>query len=111
MAVPVVSELSELYSATDAGAMACMLAKLSVEKYLTARLDETRQSLHARLSNALKEFRLMNSSAAVRTPNKLIFPDTYRYLPIWTLSLMKCSAFRYACAGVRNCACVRAERG
>ncbi|GLI64093.1 hypothetical protein VaNZ11_007265, partial [Volvox africanus] len=94
MAVPVVSELSDLYNATDAGAMACMMAKLSVEKYLSSRLDETRQSLHLRLSGALKEFRLMNSSAAARTTNKLIFPETYKYLPIWTLGLMKCAAFR-----------------
>ncbi|GLC34598.1 hypothetical protein PLESTB_001244000 [Pleodorina starrii] len=94
MAVPVVSELSELYSATDAGAMACMLAKLSVEKYLTARLDETRTALHTRLAGALKEFRLINSSAAARTPNRLIFPETFKYLPIWTLGLMKCAAFR-----------------
>ncbi|GIL72053.1 hypothetical protein Vretimale_545 [Volvox reticuliferus] len=94
MAVPVVSELSDLYNVTDAGAMACMMAKLSVEKYLSSRLDETRQSLHLRLSGALKEFRLMNSSAAARTPNKLIFPETYKYLPIWTLGLMKCAAFR-----------------
>ncbi|EFJ52467.1 hypothetical protein VOLCADRAFT_72688 [Volvox carteri f. nagariensis] len=94
MAVPVVSELSDLYNNTDAGAMSCMLAKLSVEKYLSSRLDETRQSLHLRLSGALKEFRLMNASAAMRTPNKFIFPETYKYLPIWTLGLMKCAAFR-----------------
>ncbi len=94
MAVPVVSELSELYAATDCAAMATMLAKLSVEKNLTARLDETRQALHARLSAALREFRLMNA-AAIRQPNKLIFPETYKYLPIWCLGLQKCAAFRW----------------
>ena len=47
-----------------------------------------------RLSGALKEFRIMNANAALRTPNKLIFPETYKYLPIWTLGLMKCAAFR-----------------
>lgn len=36
----------------------------------------------------------MNANAALRTPNKLIFPETYKYLPIWTLGLMKCAAFR-----------------
>eukprot|EP00198_Chlamydomonas_reinhardtii_P012637 XP_001701974.1 COP-II coat subunit [Chlamydomonas reinhardtii] len=94
MAVPIVSELADMFAATDAGAMTTMMAKLSVEKYLSSRLDETRQSLHARLSGALKEFRIMNANAALRTPNKLIFPETYKYLPIWTLGLMKCAAFR-----------------
>lgn len=94
MAVPIVSELSDMFNAIDAGAMSCMLAKLSVEKCLSSRLDETRQSLHVRLSGALKEFRLLNSSAALRTPNKLIYPETCKYLPIWTLGLMKCAAFR-----------------
>jgi protein transport protein SEC24 len=35
LAVPVVSELAELYAATDCGAAVTMLAKLSVEKSLT----------------------------------------------------------------------------
>lgn len=48
MAVPIVSELADMFAATDAGAMTTMMAKLSVEKYLSSRLDETRQSLHAR---------------------------------------------------------------
>ncbi|KAG2501036.1 hypothetical protein HYH03_000855 [Edaphochlamys debaryana] len=94
MAVPVVNELADLFTSTDVGTMTCMLAKLSVEKYLTARLDETRQAVHSKLSGALKEFRIMNANAALRTPNKLIFPETYKYLPIWCLGLMKCAAFR-----------------
>jgi hypothetical protein len=48
MMLPVVSELSELYAATDAGATAALLAKLGVEKALGARLEETRAAVQVR---------------------------------------------------------------
>jgi protein transport protein SEC24 len=59
-----------------------------------SRLDETRQALFTRLSAALREFRFMNANAALRQPNKLIFPETYKYMPIFTLGLVKCAALR-----------------
>jgi hypothetical protein len=45
MALPVLSELSELYRAADGAATACLLAKLGVEKSLMAKLDDTRMAL------------------------------------------------------------------
>lgn len=42
----------------------------------------------------MKEFRLLNASAASRLPNKLLFPDSLSYLPIWALGAMKCAALR-----------------
>eukprot|EP00798_Chlamydomonas_sp_ICE-L_P002521 gene2521-5474_t len=42
LSVPVVGELSDLYKGCDSAALACMLAKVSVEKSLTSTLDETR---------------------------------------------------------------------
>ena len=98
MAVPMIGELNELYKGADSGALACMVAKLAVEKSLTSRLDETRQALQARLMAALKEFRLLHG-ASVRTPNRLIFPDTLKYLPLWTLGILKSAALR--CEGMR----------
>lgn len=34
------------------------------------------------------------NAQSVRHPNKLIFPPTLRHLPLWTLGLMRSSAFR-----------------
>lgn len=59
--MPVVTELADLYRAADGSALACMLAKLAVEKSLTSRLDETRTALQARVLSTLKEFRLMHA--------------------------------------------------
>jgi protein transport protein SEC24 len=50
MALPVLSELSELYRASDGAATACLLAKLGVEKALLAKLEDTRQALTVRRS-------------------------------------------------------------
>ncbi|MEW5302407.1 MAG: hypothetical protein WDW36_005198 [Sanguina aurantia] len=93
MAVPVVQELSEMYKAADGAALACLMAKLAVEKSLCARLDETRGSVTTKLVSALKEFRLMHASS-LRQSNKIIYPDTLKYLPLWCLGITKSAALR-----------------
>lgn len=52
MAIPIVTDLSEMYRAADGGAIATMLAKLGVEKSLTAKLEDTRQALQVRPGTA-----------------------------------------------------------
>lgn len=48
MVLPVLSELSEMYRASDGAATACLLAKLGVEKSLMAKLEDTRTALMVR---------------------------------------------------------------
>eukprot|EP00878_Enallax_costatus_P011952 GHUV01012479.1.p1 GENE.GHUV01012479.1~~GHUV01012479.1.p1 ORF type:complete len:992 (+),score=282.52 GHUV01012479.1:492-3467(+) len=93
MMLPVLTELSELYRAADGAAIACLLAKLGVEKSLMAKLEETRQALMGKLSAALKEYRLLHG-AHVRNPGALIYPSTLRYLPAYILGLTRTTAFR-----------------
>lgn len=45
MAMPVVSEVAQLFTAVDAAATATLLAKLAVEKSYSAKLDEARNAL------------------------------------------------------------------
>ncbi len=49
MALPVVQELSELYRSADAGATACLLGKLGVEKAGQSKLDDTRKALEMKV--------------------------------------------------------------
>eukprot|EP00798_Chlamydomonas_sp_ICE-L_P002520 gene2520-5473_t len=42
--------------------------------------------------SSMKEFRILNASVASRTPNKLIYPESLRYLPLWSLGLLKSAA-------------------
>lgn len=48
---------------------------------------------HPQVCGVLKEFAIMNASA-IRQPNKLIFPETLKYLPLWSLGTLKCAALR-----------------
>ncbi|KAK9811733.1 hypothetical protein WJX72_009241 [[Myrmecia] bisecta] len=96
LAMPVVAELGDLYRAADGGALASLLGKLAVEKAYTARLEETRQAIQHKVTLALKEFRMLHSqhTRGSLPHNKLIFPESLKHLPLWTLGLMKCAALR-----------------
>jgi protein transport protein SEC24 len=93
MAVPVVSDVAEMYKAVDGGAMAAFLTRLGVERALTARLQDAREAVQLKMIVALKEFRLLNTSAA-RAFNRLIFPDRMRLVPLFSLCAGKCTALR-----------------
>jgi protein transport protein SEC24 len=54
MAVPVVSDLAEMYKAADGPACASLLARLAVEKTLTSRLEDSRQAVVSRVLAVLK---------------------------------------------------------
>lgn len=64
LALPVVSDLADLYRAVDGGATAAMLAKLAVEKAYGARLDETRAAIQHKVGLALREYRLAHASSS-----------------------------------------------
>ncbi|KAK9828118.1 hypothetical protein WJX81_006860 [Elliptochloris bilobata] len=96
VAFPVVQDVNELFRATDAAATAALLAKLAVEKSYSSKLDETRAAIQHKLSMALKEFRVMHAAASRGNlpHHQLIYPPSLRYLPVWTLGIMKSTALR-----------------
>ena len=49
LAMPVVSELAELYNGSDAAAIACLNSKLAVEKLYSSHLEETRQAVQQKV--------------------------------------------------------------
>ena len=75
--------------------MAAFLTRLGVERALTARLQDAREAVQVKLASALKEFRLLNTSAA-RAFNRLIFPDRMRLVPLFTLCAGKSLVGRVA---------------
>ena len=123
LALPIVSDLADLYRSVDGGATAAMLAKLAVEKAYGARLDETRAAIQHKVGLALREYRLAHASssagggggyygggqqqmqpqynayaarpvAAVLPHNALVFPAGLRHLAVWTLGITKLPALR-----------------
>ncbi|GMH36590.1 hypothetical protein BSKO_04463 [Bryopsis sp. KO-2023] len=93
--LPITTETSELYKTADASAMATLMMKLGVERSLSARLDDCRRMIETKLVSGMREYRVMHSTH-FRGVNKLIYPDSLRFLPLWVLGVMKCGALRGA---------------
>lgn len=93
MAVPVVSDAAEMFRQVDGGAMVGLMARLGVERCQVAKLDEARNVIQQKTVQALKEFRATAGRQA-QTFNRLIFPESMRLLPLYTLAMMKCGALR-----------------
>lgn len=95
MMVPVVSDVAQMYRATDGGAMSAFLTRLACESALSRRLQDARENMQVKLSNALKEFRLLNTSAS-RAFNRLIYPEKMKLMPLFALCAGKSLALRGA---------------
>jgi len=93
MSMPVVGELAPLYAGADQGAIAALLAKLGVERSLHQKLDQVRTELQTRVMQGLKDFRAMHAQH-FRSHHRIIWPASLRMLPLYTLGLSKCAAFR-----------------
>jgi protein transport protein SEC24 len=93
MATPVVNELSELYRAADVGAIADLMSRLAIEKTMQAKLEDARQATIQRLVRCLREYRNL-FSAQHRTINRLIYPESLKLLPLYTLGILKNLALR-----------------
>ena len=93
--VPVVSDVAQMYRAVDGGATSAFLARLACERALSARLQDAREIAQIKLGAALKEFRLLNTSAA-RAFNRLIYPEKMKLMPLFALCAGKSAALRGA---------------
>ncbi|EFN54134.1 hypothetical protein CHLNCDRAFT_135519 [Chlorella variabilis] len=100
LALPVVSDLIDLYKQSDAGATAALMGKLSVERSYSAKLDDVRTSLQQRLVATLREYRMLHMRGAGPgmgtnlSPNSLVLPERLKGLPLLTLGLLKTAALR-----------------
>ena len=92
--VPVTNDLGELYNAADCAATSAFLAKLAVEKSYSSRLQEAREFLNFRMTQALQEYRSLNSLAARYVANRLIYPKNLSLLPLFALAASKFGALR-----------------
>lgn len=99
LALPVVSELGDLYRSADAGCTAALLAKLAVERAMASRLDDVRTAAQQRLAASLREYRALVAAARGAGANgvgatALALPERLRALPVLVLGLLKSSALR-----------------
>eukprot|EP00889_Picochlorum_renovo_P008544 jgi/Picre1/35574/NNA_003035.t1 len=95
MALPVVSELIDLYKACDAGCTAALMAKVFVEKTYTSKLDAVRNKIQQTLCSSLKEYRMLHMrGSGGPQPGSMVLPEKLKSLPVLTLGLLKTAALR-----------------
>ncbi|KAL7598534.1 hypothetical protein Lser_V15G27187 [Lactuca serriola] len=92
-AASVVADLGEMYRQADTGAIVSLLGRLAIEKSLTYKLEDARNAIQLRIVKALKEYRKLHA-VQHRVGNRMIYPESLKYLSIYGLSLCKSTALR-----------------
>ncbi|GAB2300923.1 Protein transport protein Sec24A [Dionaea muscipula] len=92
-AVPVVADLGEMYRQADTGAIVSVLCRLTIEKTLSSKLEEARNSVQLRIVKALREYRNLHA-VQHRLAGRMIYPESLKYLPLYALALCKSAPLR-----------------
>lgn len=93
IAVPVVSDLGEMYRNADTGAIISLMSRLAIEKTLSHKLEEARHVTQLRIVRSLQEYRNL-FAVQHRLAGRLIYPDSLKLLPLYGLALCKSLALR-----------------
>ncbi|KAK6911289.1 Zinc finger, Sec23/Sec24-type [Dillenia turbinata] len=92
-AAPVVTDLGEMYRQADTGAIISVLSRLAIEKSLSHKLDDARQSIQQRIVKAFREYRNLYA-VQHRLSGRMIYPESLKFLPLYGLALCKSTALR-----------------
>ncbi|KAE8708353.1 Protein transport protein Sec24-like [Hibiscus syriacus] len=87
-AAPVVTDLGEMYRQADTGAIFSLFSRLAIEKTLTGKLEDARNSLQLMLVKALREYRNLYS-VQHRLGARMIYPESLKFLCLYGLALFK----------------------
>ncbi|XP_014495797.1 protein transport protein Sec24-like At3g07100 isoform X2 [Vigna radiata var. radiata] len=93
MAVPVVTELADIYRLADTGAIVSLLSRLAIEKTLSQKLEDARTAVQLRIVKALREYRNLYS-VQHRLANRMIYPESLKFLILYGLALCRSTALR-----------------
>ncbi|CAL0300149.1 unnamed protein product [Lupinus luteus] len=92
-AVPVVTDLGEMYRLADTGAIASLFSRIAIEKALSHKLEEARGVVQLRIVKALREYRNLHA-VQHRLANRMIYPDSLKFLPLYGLALCRSKPLR-----------------
>ncbi|KAI4349870.1 hypothetical protein L6164_010416 [Bauhinia variegata] len=92
-AAPVVTDLGEMYRMADTGAIVSLFSRLAIEKTLSHKLEDARNAMQLRIVKALKEYRNLYS-VQHRLANRMIYPESLKFLPLYGLALCKSTPVR-----------------
>ncbi|KAI4301671.1 hypothetical protein L6164_034924 [Bauhinia variegata] len=92
-AAPAVTDLGEMYRMADTGAIVSLLSRLAIEKTLSHKLEDARNAMQLRIVKALKEYRNLYA-VQHRLANRMIYPESLKFLPLYGLALCKSTPLR-----------------
>ncbi|KAK4565225.1 hypothetical protein RGQ29_007049 [Quercus rubra] len=92
-AAPVVADLGEMYRQADVGAVVSVFSRLAIEKTLSSKLEDARNSVQLRIVKALKEYRNLYA-VQHRLGGRIIFPESLKFLPLYGLALCRSTPLR-----------------
>ncbi|XP_030547212.2 protein transport protein Sec24-like At3g07100 isoform X1 [Rhodamnia argentea] len=98
-AAPTVTDLGEMYRQADTGAIISLFSRLAIEKTLTHKLEDARNSIQLRIVKALREYRNLYA-VQHRLGGRMIYPESLTFLPLYGLALCKSAALRGGYADV-----------
>ncbi|XP_047330207.1 protein transport protein Sec24-like At3g07100 [Impatiens glandulifera] len=87
-AIPVVSDLGEMYRQADMGAIVSILCRLAIERTLTYKLEEARNSVQQIIVKIMKEYRSLYA-VQHRLGGRMIYPESLKFLLIYGLAWYK----------------------
>ncbi|GMP99662.1 hypothetical protein CsSME_00047051 [Camellia sinensis var. sinensis] len=87
-AAPVVTDLGEMYRQADTGAITSLFCRLAIEKTLSYKLEEARNSIQQRIVKGLREYRNLYA-VQHRLGGRMIYPEPLKFLPLYGLALCK----------------------
>ncbi|KAF2303765.1 hypothetical protein GH714_023343 [Hevea brasiliensis] len=99
-AAPVVADLGEMYRQADTGAIVSLFCRLAIEKTLSHKLEDARNSVQLRIVKALREYRNLYA-VQHRLGGRMIYPDSLKFLPLYGLALRKSTPLRGGYADVQ----------
>ncbi|KZV30407.1 protein transport protein Sec24-like [Dorcoceras hygrometricum] len=92
-AAPVVADLGEMYRLADTGAIVSLLSRLAIEKTLSNKLEDARNSVRLRIVKAFREYRNLYA-VQHRLVGRMIYPESLKFLPLYGLALSKSTPLR-----------------
>ncbi|GFZ19733.1 Sec23/Sec24 protein transport family protein [Actinidia rufa] len=103
-AAPVVADLGEMYRQADIGAIVSLFSRLAIEKTVSYKLEDARNSVQQRIVKALREYRNLYAGQH-RLAGRMIYPESLKFLPLYGLALCKSTPLRggYADAQLDEC--------
>ncbi|XP_065891060.1 protein transport protein Sec24A-like [Dysidea avara] len=91
LALPVTDQLSVLYSACNATAIAGLLGKMAVDRVMSASLGDAREAMVNAVVDATKVYR--SSMLSSTQQRSFCLPQSLQLLPLFVLALLKNPAF------------------